>query len=137
MNLKKVYLLCRVERLTVRKRGGRKRALGTRAPMTIPQKPTQRWSLEFVSYALACGQRFGDLTDHAMAGLAPGKSGGGREGEADDAGGDEGAHVAPVSWQCHFERLSARSPTGPSLQERRRLGVAEPGCFIIWSNGAP
>jgi putative transposase len=33
MNLKKVYRLYRAERLTVRKRGGRKRALGTRAPM--------------------------------------------------------------------------------------------------------
>ena len=32
MNLKKVYRLYREERLTVRKRGGRKRALGTRAP---------------------------------------------------------------------------------------------------------
>jgi putative transposase len=35
MNLKKVYRLYREERLTVRKRGGRKRALGTRAPMAI------------------------------------------------------------------------------------------------------
>ena len=33
-NLKKVYRLYREERLTVRKRGCRKRALGTRAPMT-------------------------------------------------------------------------------------------------------
>jgi transposase InsO family protein len=38
MNLKKVYRLYREERLTVRKRGGRKRALGTRAPMAIPQE---------------------------------------------------------------------------------------------------
>ena len=45
MNLKKVYRLYREERLTVRKRGGRKRALGTRAPMAIPQEPNQRWSL--------------------------------------------------------------------------------------------
>jgi transposase InsO family protein len=35
MNLKKVYRLYKEERLTVRKRGGRKRALGTRAPMTV------------------------------------------------------------------------------------------------------
>lgn len=35
MNLKKVYRLYREERLTVRKRGGRKRALGTRAPMAV------------------------------------------------------------------------------------------------------
>ena len=58
MNLKKVYRLYREERLTVRKRGGRKRALGTRAPMAIPQEPNQRWSLDFVSDALACGRRF-------------------------------------------------------------------------------
>ena len=42
MNLKKVYRLYKEERLTVRKRGGRKRALGTRAPMTIPQSANQR-----------------------------------------------------------------------------------------------
>jgi putative transposase len=46
----------------VRKRGGRKRALGTRAPMTIPQGPNQRWSLDFVSDALSCGRRFRILT---------------------------------------------------------------------------
>jgi putative transposase len=40
MNLKNVYRLYREERLTVRKRGGRKRALGTRAPMAIPQEQT-------------------------------------------------------------------------------------------------
>jgi putative transposase len=56
MNLKKVYRLYREERLTVRKRGGRKRALGTRAPMAIPQEPNQRWSLDFVSDSLACGR---------------------------------------------------------------------------------
>jgi putative transposase len=42
----------------VRRRGGRKRALGTRAPMTIPQGPNQRWSLDFVSDALADSRRF-------------------------------------------------------------------------------
>ena len=34
---KKRYRLYNEERLTVRKRGGRKRALGTLAPMAIPQ----------------------------------------------------------------------------------------------------
>jgi putative transposase len=42
----------------VRRRGGRKRALGTRAPMALPQAPNQRWSLDFVSDALADGRRF-------------------------------------------------------------------------------
>jgi len=58
MNPKKVYRPYREERLTVRKRGGRKRALGTRAPMAIPREPNQRWSLAFVSDALACDRRF-------------------------------------------------------------------------------
>ncbi len=42
----------------MRKRGGRKRALGTRAPMAVPQGPNQRWSLDFVSDTLSCGRRF-------------------------------------------------------------------------------
>ena len=58
MNWKKVYRLYREEGLTVRKRGGRKRVIGTRAPMAIPQGPNQRWSLDFVSDALVDGRRF-------------------------------------------------------------------------------
>jgi len=58
MNHKKFRRLYREERLQVRRRGGRKRALGTRAPMTIPHGPNQRWSLGFVSDAFACGRRF-------------------------------------------------------------------------------
>ena len=42
----------------MRKRGGRKRALGTRAPMAIPQDANQRWSLDFVSDSLVDGRRF-------------------------------------------------------------------------------
>jgi putative transposase len=58
LNLKRVYRLYKEERLTVRKRGGRKRALGTRAPMTIPQGVNQRWSIDFVQDALDDGRRF-------------------------------------------------------------------------------
>lgn len=58
LNWKKLYRLYREEGLTVRKRGGRKRAVGTRAPMAIPQGANQRWSLDFVSDALADGRRF-------------------------------------------------------------------------------
>ena len=42
----------------MRRRGGRKRALGTRAPMTIPQGPNQRWSMDFVSDTLTDSRRF-------------------------------------------------------------------------------
>jgi putative transposase len=50
--------LYREERLQVRRRGGRKRALGTRAPLALPQGPNQRWSLDFVSDTLTDGRRF-------------------------------------------------------------------------------
>ena len=58
VNWKKLYRIYKEERLTVRKRGGRKRALGTRAPMAVPQDPNQRWSLDFVSDTLVDGRRF-------------------------------------------------------------------------------
>ena len=58
MNHKKLYRLYREERLMVRRRRGRKRALGTRAPMTLPNAINQRWSLDFVSDALSDGRRF-------------------------------------------------------------------------------
>ena len=58
MNHKKLYRLYREEQLIVRRRRGRKRALGTRAPMTLPNAINQRWSLDFVSDALSDGRRF-------------------------------------------------------------------------------
>jgi len=58
MNHKKLRRLYREERLQVRRRGGRKRALGTRAPMAIPQGPNQRWSLDFLSDQLSDSRRF-------------------------------------------------------------------------------
>ena len=48
----------RVVQLMVRRRRGRKRALGTRTPMTLPIKINQRWSLDFVSDTLSDGRRF-------------------------------------------------------------------------------
>ena len=58
MNHKKLRRPYREERLQVRRRFGRKRALGTRAPMTIPQSPNQRRSLDFLSDAFADGRPF-------------------------------------------------------------------------------
>jgi putative transposase len=45
VNHKKVRRIYREEKLQVRRRGGRKRALGTRKPMVLPDGPNQRWSL--------------------------------------------------------------------------------------------
>lgn len=57
MNHKKLLRLYREENLRVRRRRGRRRAMGTRAPMTLPQGPNQRWSLDFVSDTLVCSRR--------------------------------------------------------------------------------
>ena len=73
MNRKKLYRLYREERLMVRRRGGRKRALGTRMPMELPHAVNQRWSLDFVSDTLADGRRFrilcivGDFSRECLA----------------------------------------------------------------------
>ena len=60
MNHKKLLRLYREEKLQVRKRGGRKRALGTRRPMVLPSRINERWSLDFVSDAFtdAVGSAF-------------------------------------------------------------------------------
>ena len=58
MNLKKVYRLYKEEGLTVRRRGGRKRAIGTRAPLEKAARPNAIWVLDFVSDTLESGRRF-------------------------------------------------------------------------------
>ncbi len=58
MNPKKLYRLYREEKLMVRRRGGRKRAVGTRAPMLLPAGLNQRWSLDFIADTLSDGRRF-------------------------------------------------------------------------------
>lgn len=47
--MRRIYI---EEKLQVRRRGGRKRALGTKKPMVVPDGPNQRWSLDVVSDAL-------------------------------------------------------------------------------------
>jgi putative transposase len=53
-----VFVLYREEKLAVRRRGGRKRAIGTRAPMLVPTAPNDRWSVDFVSDQLTDCRRF-------------------------------------------------------------------------------
>ena len=59
VNHKRLFRLYREEKLSVRKRGGRKRAIGTRSPMLVPLLPNQRWSLDFVSDQLTDGRSSG------------------------------------------------------------------------------
>jgi putative transposase len=57
VNHKRLFRLYREERLMVRRRGGRKRALGMRAPKLVPQLPNERWSLDFVADQFRDGRR--------------------------------------------------------------------------------
>jgi transposase InsO family protein len=57
-NHKKLRRIYAEERLQVRRRGGRKRALGTRRPIAVPDGSNQRWSLDFVSDTRTDGRRF-------------------------------------------------------------------------------
>jgi len=76
VNHKRLFRIYREERLMVRKRSGRKRALGARAPIPVPLRPNDRWSLDFVSDQLACGRRFrilaifDDCTRECLAAVA-------------------------------------------------------------------
>jgi putative transposase len=58
LNHKKLRRIYKEEGLTVRKRGGRKRAVGTRAPIAVPSRVNERWSLDFVSDSFMDGRRF-------------------------------------------------------------------------------
>ena len=58
VNLKKLRRIYNEEKLQVRRRGGRKRALDARRPMEVPTAVNERWSLDFVSDAFTDGRRF-------------------------------------------------------------------------------
>ncbi len=62
VNHKRVYRLYKESGLKVLKRGGRKRALGSRLALQALEKPNARWSLDFVSDSLSNGRRIRILT---------------------------------------------------------------------------
>ena len=70
VNHKKLFRLYREEGLAVRRRRGRKRALGTRKPTVVPSRPGERWSLDFVSDSLAEGRKFRAIVpDFSLSGV--------------------------------------------------------------------
>ncbi len=58
LNRKKTQRLYCEEGLTVRRRKGRRKAIGARAPPPVLALPNQRWSLDFVHDQFANGRRF-------------------------------------------------------------------------------
>jgi putative transposase len=76
LNHKKTQRLYREEGLSVRRRRGRKRAVGSRAPILVEAKPNARWSIDFVHDQLASGRRLrilnvvDDVTKECLAAVA-------------------------------------------------------------------
>ena len=62
VNHKRVYRLYREEGLSVRRRKRKRMAGIARVPTMEPERPNQRWSMDFVSDALASGRRIRVLT---------------------------------------------------------------------------
>ena len=58
VNHKRVYRLYREEGLSVRRRKRKRMAGIARVPTMAPERPNQRWSMDFVSDALASGRRY-------------------------------------------------------------------------------
>ena len=91
MNQKRFRRLYAQEGLAVRKRGGRKRALGMRAPIPLPAGPNKRWSLDFVSDSFTDARRFrvlaivDDYTRECLALVADTSLSGARVGRELDA----------------------------------------------------
>ena len=114
MNKKKLFRLYREEGLAVRRRRGRKRTTGTRAPMALADGPNQRWSLDFVADTLSWGRRFRILC--IVDGFTPRGPGAGR---------------GHLDWRpSHGPR--ARRPDRPARQacddrQRQRHGDDPPG----------
>ena len=73
--INRIYRLYREEGLGVRKRKGRKRAIGVRAPIPVEARPNARWSLDFVHDQMANGRRFrilnitDDITHECLAAI--------------------------------------------------------------------
>ena len=62
INHKKVFRIYRECGLKVKKRSGRKRAIGARVTTSLPSRPNQKWVLDFVHDALADGRKLRLMT---------------------------------------------------------------------------
>lgn len=75
VNRKRTERVYREEGLKVRRRRGRKRALGTRAPIPVVAQPNARWSADFVHDQMSSGRRFrvlnlvDDITKECLAAI--------------------------------------------------------------------
>lgn len=62
INHKRTERLYREEGLSLRRKRRRKGAAGARVVMPLPQRPNERWSMDFVTDSIVTGRRFRALT---------------------------------------------------------------------------
>lgn len=80
----RIYRLYREEGLAVRKRRGRRRAVGTRAPICLATEANARWSVDFIHDQFVNGRRFrilnivDDVTRECLAAIPDTSIGGKR-----------------------------------------------------------
>lgn len=58
VNRKRIQRLYREEKLQVRRRSGRKRAMVAQVPVAVPDRHDARWSQDFVHDQMTNGRRF-------------------------------------------------------------------------------
>ena len=129
LNHKKLRRLYREERPRRARRGGRKRAHGTRRPMSLPVAKNERRSLDFVSDTLSDGRRFrilcviDDYTRECLALVADTSLSGARVvRELDALGARRGFPAGVVSDNgTELTKLRLRSASAERLE---RLGSA-------------
>ena len=123
MNRKKTQRLYCEEGLTVRKRKGRKRATGMRAPILVEARPNARWSVDFVHDQLSNGRRFrilnviDDVTKECLAAIADTSISGRRVARG------ARRHLR-LARQTRSDRLRPRNRV--HLQRYARLGTRQP-----------
>ena len=150
LNHKKLRRIYAEEQLQVRRRGGRKRALGGRAPLALPQGPNQRWSMDFLHDQLSDGRRFhilaivDDFTRECLALVANTSLSGLRVGRELDAiiaergkpavcVSDKGTEL--TSTAIGDPALVAREPCRMALHRARQTGKPQQNAFIESFNG--
>ena len=133
----KTQRLYREEGLSVRRRRGRKRAVGSRAPILVEAKPNARWSIDFVHDQLASGRRLrvlnvvDDVTKECLAAVADTSISGKRVarelhrpcGSAGQAGAHRQRSRCRVHIQCHADL--GRGGEGRLAFHRARQADAE------------
>ena len=130
VNHKRVQRLYREEKLTVRRRGGRKRALGERRPLETPTAANQRWSLDFVADQFTDGRRFrilevyDDCTRECLA-LVPDTSISGGGWRANWTPSSPGAE-SPRRLSATTARNSRRTPSSNGPRSRKSGGITSP-----------